>query len=132
MQPKVTGQFLAGQNPANAVALRVKLRRIHTDTQLPVNDTENSPGDPALCGQADLIRLAAGVIIQSARKHDRQNVFDVLEIKNLIPRRRVRSHVGESCRHYRHILAGNQQGTLREILVQCLVHLFIFDIEVAH
>src|SRR5262245_58944275 len=42
MQPQVARQLLACQNPAHAIALRIQLRRVHPNTDLPVHNAQDA------------------------------------------------------------------------------------------
>ena len=132
MKSEMTGEFLASQNAAHTVALGIQLRGIDADAQLPVHYAKNTAADSALGRKADFKSPATRVIVKPAGEHHRQNVLDVLEIKDVRLGDRVGAHVGQGRSHHGHVLTGDQQGALREILVQRLVHLLVNDAKVVH
>src|ERR1700682_156529 len=78
----------------------VQFWRINGDAQLPVNDAEDSSAHAALRRHAHAVGPLSRMVVQAARKHYRQHVFNVLVIEDSLARNRICAHICEGPRHH--------------------------------
>ena len=71
MESQAGGQVNAHSDPTEAVAMRIEWGRVRGNTELTVDDSHDSSAHTALGGYANLVRPMTGVVVHTAREHNR-------------------------------------------------------------
>lgn len=116
---------------ADAVALGVEGWGEDGDAELAGEDGEDTAGDAALGGHADLVEPASGGVIHAAGGHDAEHAFDVFAAEGLFAGGGVDAAIGECGGHEGEVAAGDRDGALAEVGFDDRLGIGFEDVEIA-
>jgi hypothetical protein len=130
VQVQVAREPTTDGDAARAVALRVERRREDADAELARQHRQDAAADAALRRHADVVDPRPGGVVHAARRHDAEDVLDVLPLDGAIVGPRVHAAARERRRHEREVAAVDRDRALTEVEVERHVRILGQHVEV--